>query len=92
MEQDDDFFIEEEQLGSRSGGESVAESSCPTEESTIQQTKKRRRQPAVKVEGTKKTKMGCKGKAGNVLAGWLRPLFVHDEDGRLVCNSPTRRC
>ena len=42
--------------------------------------------PTVKIEEKKKT--GPKGKGGEGPAGWVRPLFVHDENDRLVRCSP----
>lgn len=35
------------------------------------------------VEETKK-KIVHKGKAGDILVGWVRPLFAHDGNDRLV--------
>ena len=35
-----------------------------------------------------KKKMGPKGKAGEGPAGWVRPLYLHDENDRLVRCSP----
>lgn len=37
----------------------------------------------MKVEGMKKKNMH-KGKAGDMPAGWVRPIFVFDEDDRLI--------
>ena len=40
----------------------------------------------MKIEEKKKT--GPKGKAGEGLAGWVRPLYMHDENDHLVRCSP----
>ena len=40
----------------------------------------------MKIEETKET--GPKGKAGEGPAGWVRPLYLHDENNRLVGYSP----
>ena len=48
--------------------------------------RKRRREPTIKIEEKKKT--GSKGKAGGGPAGWVRPLYLHDENDRLVRCSP----
>ena len=42
----------------------------------------------MKIEEKKKT--GLKGKAGEGLAGWVRPLYLHDEnDGLVRCSPPS---
>ena len=40
----------------------------------------------MKIEEKKKT--GPKGKAGKGTAGWVRPLYLHNENDRLVRCSP----
>ena len=55
-------------------------------EIAAKQTRKRRRDPTVKIEEKKKT--GPKGKVGEGPAGWVRPLYLHDENDRLVRCSP----
>ena len=50
------------------------------------QTRKRQREPTVKIEEKRKT--GPKGKGGEGLPRWVRPLFVHDENDLLVRCSP----
>lgn len=43
----------------------------------------------MKIKGVKKRKTRPKGKAGDVLAGWVMPLFAYDGDDRLVhCSLP----
>ena len=44
------------------------------------------REPTVKTEEKKKT--GPKGKVGEGPAGWVRPLYLHDENDRLTWCSP----
>ena len=56
------------------------------QETTAKQTKKRRREPTVKIE--EKKKMGPNGKAGEGSVGWVRPLYLHDENDHLVRCSP----
>ena len=63
--------------------ESVGGASSDAGQNTAaKQTRKRRREPTVKIEEKKKT--GPKGKGGEGPPGWVRPLFVHDENDRLV--------
>ena len=61
-------------------------SSDTWQETATKQTRKRPREPTVKIEEKKKT--GPKGKAGEGPAGWVRPLYLHDENDRLVRCSP----
>ena len=61
-------------------------SSDAGKDTAAKQTRKRRREPTVKIEEKKKT--GPKGKGGEGPPGWVRPLFVHDENDRLVRSSP----
>ena len=61
-------------------------SSDTQQETVAKQTRKRRREPTVKIEEKKKT--GPKGKVGEGPAGWVRPLYLHDENDRLVRCSP----
>ena len=56
------------------------------QETATKQTRKRQREPTMKIEEKKKT--GPKGKAGEGPAGWVRPLYLHDENDRLVRCSP----
>ena len=87
MDVNDDFWLEEELSGSEGGRESAGGASCDTQQETkAKQTKKRRREPTVKIEEKKKT--GPKGKAGEGPAGWVRPLYLHDENDRLMQCSP----
>ena len=52
------------------------------------QTKKRPREPIVKIEEKKKT--GPKGKVGEGPVGWVRPLYGHAENECLVrCSHPS---
>ena len=58
------------------------------QETTAKQSKKRRREPTVKIEEKKET--GPKGKASEGPLGWVRPLYLHDENDRLVrCSAPS---
>ena len=87
MDVNDDFCLEEELSGSEGGRESAREwSSDMRQESAAKQTRKRPREPTMKIEEKKKT--GPKGKAGEGLTGWVRPLYLHDESDRLVRCSP----
>ena len=87
MDVNDDFQLEEELSGSEGGGESAGGGSFDTwQETAAKQAKKRRREPTVKIEEKKKT--GPKGKAGEGPAGWVRPLYLHNENDRLVRCSP----
>ena len=61
-------------------------SSDAGKDTAAKQTRKRRREPTVKIEEKKKT--GPKGKGGEGPPGWVWPLFVHDEKDRLVRCSP----
>ena len=61
--------------------------SCDTrQETAAKQSRKRRREPTVKIEEKKKT--GRKGTVGEGPPGWVRPLYLHDENDRLVRCSP----
>ena len=83
----EDFHLEEELFGSEGGRESAREWSCDTLHETVaKQTKKRPREPTVRIEEKKKT--GPKGKVGQGPARWVRPLHVHDENDCLVWCSP----
>ena len=87
MDVNDDFHSEEELFASESGRESAGEWSCETPQETMAtQTRKRPREPTMKIEEKKKT--WPKGKAGDEPAGWVRPLYAHDENDRLVQCSP----
>ena len=83
MDVHDDFHLEEELFGSEGGRESMGEWSSDTpQETAAKQTRKRPREPTLKIEEKKKT--GPKGKVGEGLAGWVRPLCLHDENDHLV--------
>ena len=82
MDVNDAFHLEEELSGSEGGRESTGEWSSDTrQETTAKQTRKRPREPIVKIEEKKKTEP--KGKAGERPAGWVRPLYMHDENNCL---------
>ena len=61
-------------------------SSNTRQETVAKQTGKRRREPTVKIE--EKMKTGHEGKAGEGPTRWVRPLYLHDENDRLVRCSP----
>ena len=83
MDVDDNFCLEEELFGSEGGRESAREWSCETlQEIVAKQTRKRPREPSVKIEEKKKT--GPKGKESKGLEGWVRALYAHDENDRPV--------
>ena len=87
MDVNDDFWVEEDLSGSEGGRESVGGASCDTrQETAAKQSRKRRREPTVKIEEKKKT--GPKGTVGEGPPGWVRPLYLHDENDRLVRCSP----
>ena len=87
MDVNDDFRLEEELFGSEGGRESAGEwSSDAPQEIVAKQTRNRPREPTMKIEEMKKT--GCKGKAEEGPAGWVRPLYPHDENNYLVRCSP----
>ena len=87
MDVNDDFRLEEELSGSEGGRESAGGASCDMrQETAAKQSRKRRREPTVKIEEKKKT--GPKGKGGEGSLGWVRPLYLHDENDRLVRCSP----
>ena len=70
MDVNDDFRLEEELSGSEGGRESAGGASSDTrQETATKQTRKRRREPTIKIEEKKKT--GPKGKAGERPAGWI---------------------
>ena len=74
-------------FGSKGGRESAGEWSCETLQETVaKQTKKRPREPTMKIK--EKKKRGPKGKVGEGLARWVRPLYVHDENDYLMRCSP----
>ena len=56
------------------------------QETSAKQTRKMPREPTVKIEEKKKT--GPKGKVGEGPVGWVRPLYLHDENDHLVQCSP----
>ena len=88
MEVNDNFRLEDELFGSESRRASAREWSCQMLQETIaKETKKRQREPILKIE--EKKKMGPKGKAGEGLAGGLRPLHAHDDNDRLIWCSPS---
>ena len=87
MDVNDNFQLEEELSGSEGGRESAGRASCDTWQETVaKQSRKRQREPTVKIEEKEKT--GPKGKAGKGPPGWVRPLYLHDENDRLVRCSP----
>ena len=67
----------------------MGEWSCETPQETVaKQTRKRQRGLTVEIEEKKKS--GHKGKAGEGLAGWVRPLYAYDENDHLVwCSAPS---
>ena len=86
MDINDKFRLEEELFGSEGRRESKGEWSCDTlQETAAKQTRKRPREPTVKIEEKKKT--GPKREVGEG-PGWMRPLYVHDENDRLMRCSP----
>ena len=92
MDVNNDFRVEEELSGSEGGRESVCVGggggfSCDTQQETVaKQSRKRQREPTVKIEEKKKT--GPKGTVGEGPPGWVRPLYLHDENDCLVRCSP----
>ena len=87
MDVNSDFDLEEELFGSEGRRESVGEWSSDTpQETMVKQTRKRPREPTMKIE--EKKKIGPKGKAGKGLARWVRPLYLHNENDCLVQCSP----
>ena len=87
MDVNDDFRVEEELSGSEGGRESAGGASCDTrQETTAKQSRKKRREPTIKIE--EKKKMGSKGTASEGPPGWVWPLYLHDENDRLVRCSP----
>ena len=87
MDVNDNFRVEEEVSGSEGRRESAGGASCDTrQETTAKQSRKRQREPTVKIEEKKKT--GPKGTAGEGPPGWVRPLYLHDENDRGVRCSP----
>ena len=84
MDVNDDIRVEKDLSGmAKSAG---GASSDVGKDTAGKQTRKRRREPTMKIEEKKKT--GPKGKAGEALAGWVRLLYLHDENDRLVRCSP----
>ena len=68
MDVNDDLHLEEELFGSEGGRESTGGWSSDTWQETVaKQTRKRPREPTVKIE--EKKEMGPKGKAGEGLVG-----------------------
>ena len=61
-------------------------SSNTRQQTVAKQTRKRPREPTVKIEEKKKT--GPKGKVGKGPVGWVRLFYVHNENDRLVRCSP----
>ena len=86
MDSDNNFVMEDEMLGTESVSESAPEWSCPTQQTPLTKTRKRPREPTVKIEDTKK--MGRKQKVGEGAPGWVRPLFEHDDEDHLLRCSP----
>ena len=84
MDVNNDIRVEEDLSGTTESAGGA--SSDVGQDTAAKQTRKRRREPTVKIE--EKKKMGPKGKGGEGPPGWVRPLFVHDEDDRLVRCSP----
>ena len=75
MDVNDDFWLEEELSGSEGRREFAGGWSFDTRQETVaKQTRKRPREPTVKIE--EKKKMGLKGKVGEGPTGWVRPLYV----------------
>ena len=71
MDVNDNFRVEEELFGSEGGRESAGGGSCDTrQETATKQSRKRRREPTIKIEEKKKT--GPKGTAGEGPPGWVR--------------------
>ena len=89
MDVSNNFWVEEELSRSEGGRESVGGASCDTwQETAAKQSRKRRREPTVKIEEKKKT--GPKGTAGEGPPRWVRLLYLHDENDRLVwCSLPS---
>ena len=89
MDVNDDFRLEEELSRSEGGRESAGGASSDTrQETAAKQNGKRQREPTIKIEEKKKT--GPKGKVGEGPTGWGRPLYLHDENDRLVrCSTPS---
>ena len=84
MDVNDDLRVEEDLSGL---AESAAGASSDAGKDTAaKRSRKRRREPTVKIEEKKKT--GPKRKAGKGPAGWVGPLYLHDENDRLVRCSP----
>ena len=84
MDVNNDIRVEEDLSGmAESAG---GASSDAGKDTAAKQTRKRRREPTVKIEEKKKT--GPKGKGGKGPPAWVWPLFVHDENDRLVRCSP----
>ena len=89
MDVNDNFWLVEKLSGSEGGRESAGGGggSCDTrQETAAKQSRKRRREPTVKIEEKKKT--GPKGTTGEGPPGWVWPLYLHDENDRLVRCSP----
>ena len=89
MDINDNFGLEEELFGNEGKRESVVEWSSDTpQEIVAKQTRKRPREPTMKIEKKKKKKTGPKGKAGKGPVGWVRSLYLHGENDRLMRCSP----
>ena len=83
MDVNNNFRLEEELFGTEGGRQSAGEwSSDMAQETAAKQTRKRPREPTVKIE--EKKKMGSKRKVGKGPVEWVRPLYLHDESYRLV--------
>ena len=84
MDVNDDLRVEEDLSGlAESAG---GASSDAGKDTAAKRSRKRQREPTIKIEEKKKT--GPKGKGGEGPPGWVRPLFVHNENDRLVRCSP----
>ena len=87
MEINNDFRLNEELFGSEGGRESAGEWRFGMlQETAANQTRKRPREPTMKIEEEKKIEP--KEKAGEGPVGWVRPLYLQDENNRLVRCSP----
>ena len=73
MDVNDDIRVEEDLSGMAelAGGRVLMQG----KDTTAKQSRKRRREPTVKIEEKKKT--GPKGKGGEGPPGWVQLLFVH---------------
>ena len=77
------YHLEEELFESKCRRESAGEWSSDTPQGIVaKQTRKRPREPTVKIE--EKKEIGPKGKVGDGPVGWVRPLYLHSENDCLV--------